>query len=113
MSATTKKKDAAWDFMSWYGNVDGQTAVAREQSSIPGLRSVAQKAYLTDPKYAAIKQVVLNSVENGRWFPNTTRTNEALGVINPTMAQVFNGQITAREAGAKLRKEVDAVLKGA
>jgi multiple sugar transport system substrate-binding protein len=113
MSATTKKKDAAWDFMSWYGNVDGQTAVAREQSSIPGLRSVAQKAYLTDPKYAAIKQVVLDSVENGRWFPNTTRTNEALGVINPTMAQVFNGQITAREAGAKLRKEVDAVLKGA
>jgi multiple sugar transport system substrate-binding protein len=112
MAATSKKKDAAWEFMSWYGNVDGQTAIAREQASIPGLRGVARSAYLTEPKYAQIKQVVLDSLENGRWFPNTTRTNEALGVINPTMGQVFNGQITPREAGEKLRKDVDAILKG-
>jgi len=112
MSASTKKKDAAWTFLGWYGSLEGQSAVAREQASIPGLRAAAQRAYLTEPKYAAIKQVVLDSVENGRWFPNTTRTNEALGVINPTIGQVLNGQITPREAGEKLRKEVDAVLKG-
>jgi multiple sugar transport system substrate-binding protein len=111
MGQPSKKKDAAWTFLGWYGNVDGQTAVAREQLSIPGLRSVAQKAYLTEPQYAKIKPVVLDSLETGRWFPNTTRTNEALGVINPTMAQIFNGQITAREAGEKMRKEVDAILK--
>ncbi len=113
MSATTKKKDAAWEFLGWYGSVEGQTTIAREQNAIPGLRAVAKQAYLTDPKYAAIKPVILDSLENGRYFPNTTRTNEALNVINPTMAQVFNGQITAREAGDKLHKEVDAILKGA
>jgi hypothetical protein len=86
--------------------------IARELAAIPGLRQAAQKAYLTEPKYAQIKQVVLDSLENGRWFPNTTRTNEALGVINPTMAQVFDGKITAREAGEKLRKDVDVILKG-
>ena len=89
-----------------------QTATAREQNAIPGLRQVAQKAYLADPKYAAIKPVILDALEHGRYFPNTTRTNEALLVINPTMGQVFNGQITAREAGEKLRKEVDAILRG-
>jgi multiple sugar transport system substrate-binding protein len=112
MAAATKKKDAAWTFLGWYGGVEGQTAIAREQNAIPGLRAVAQKAYLTEPRYAGIKAVVLESLEHGRWFPNTTRTNEALLIINPTMAQVFNGQITAREAGEKLRKEVDAILRG-
>ena len=111
LSATTKKKDAAWTFLSWYGNVEGQTVLA-QNNSIPGLRSVAQKAYLAQPQYAAIKPVILDSLENGKYFPNTTRTNEALGIINPTMSQVFNGQITPREAGEKLRKEVDPVLKG-
>jgi hypothetical protein len=72
---------------------------------------VAQKAYLTEPGYASIKGVILDSLEAGRYFPNTTRTNEALLVINPTMAQVFNGQIGAREAGERLRQEVDAILK--
>jgi multiple sugar transport system substrate-binding protein len=113
MAASSKKKDAAWTFMGWYGSMEGQSAVAREQNSIPGLRSAAQKAYLADPRYARIKPVVLDSLETGRWFPNTTRTNEALGVINPTMGQVFSGQISAREAGEKLRRDVDAILKGA
>jgi ABC-type glycerol-3-phosphate transport system substrate-binding protein len=112
MAAATKKRDAAWTFLGWYGGVEGQTATAREQNAIPGLRAVAQKAYLAEPRYAAIKAVVLDSLEHGRYFPNTTRTNEALLVINPTMGQVFNGQLTAREAGEKLRKEVDAILRG-
>ncbi len=72
---------------------------------------MAQKTYLTEPGYAATKGVILDSLESGRYFPNTTRTNEALLVINPTMGQVFNGQIGAREAGEKLRQEVDAILK--
>jgi len=112
MAANTKKKDAAWEFLGWYGNVEGQTTIAKEQNSIPGLRRVAQKAYLAQPEYASIKPVVLDSLENGKYFPNTTKTNEALGIINPTMAQMFNGQITVREGGEKLHKEVDAVLKG-
>ena len=112
MAAATKKKDAAWEFLGWLGSLEGQSAIARDEAAIPGLRTAAQRAYLTEPKYATIKQVVLDSVENGRWFPNTTRTNEALTVINPTLGQVFNGQITAREAGEKLRQEVDAILKG-
>ena len=111
MSGSTKKKDAAWTFLGWYGSLEGQSATAREMASIPGLRTAAQRAYLTEPKYAQIKQVVLDSLENGRWFPNTTRTNEALTVINPTINQVLNGQITARDAGEKLRKDVDAILK--
>jgi multiple sugar transport system substrate-binding protein len=111
LSASTKKKDAAWEFLGWYGGVEGQTAIA-QNNGVPGLRSVAQKSYLTRPEYVEIKNVVLDSLETGRYFPNTTRTNEALGVINPTMAQVFNGQITAREAGDKLHKEVDVILKG-
>ncbi len=111
LSASTRKKDAAWTFLGWYGGVEGQTATAEEQNAIPGLRGVAQKAYLTEPGYASIKGVILDSLEAGRYFPNTTRTNEALLVINPTMAQVFNGQIGAREAGERLRQEVDAILK--
>jgi multiple sugar transport system substrate-binding protein len=111
LSASTRKKDAAWEFLGWYGGIEGQTATAEEQNAIPGLRGVAQKAYLTEPGYAAIKGVILDSLESGRYFPNTTRTNEALLVINPTMGQVFNGQIGAREAGEKLRQEVDAILK--
>ncbi|HEU5315800.1 MAG TPA: sugar ABC transporter substrate-binding protein [Chloroflexota bacterium] len=112
MSAASKKKDAAWEFMGWYGGQEGQSATARELAALPGLRTAAQKSYLTEPKYAAIKPVILESIENGKWFPNTTKTNEALTTINPTIGQVLNGQITPREAGEKLRKEVDAILKG-
>ncbi|MBI3972416.1 MAG: sugar ABC transporter substrate-binding protein [Chloroflexi bacterium] len=111
LSATTKKRDAAWTFLGWFGNVEGQTVIA-QNNTIPGLRSVAQKSYLSQPQYAGIKPVVLDSLESGRYFPNTTKTREALQVINPTMGQVFNGQITAREAGEKLRKEIDAILRG-
>jgi multiple sugar transport system substrate-binding protein len=112
LSATTRKKDAAWTFLGWYGGEEGQTAITQELDAIPGLRGVAQKAYLTEPAYAATKPVILESLESGRYFPNTTKTGDALLVINPTMGQVFNGQIGAREAGEKLRREVDAILSG-
>jgi ABC-type glycerol-3-phosphate transport system substrate-binding protein len=111
LSASTRKKDAAWEFLGWYGSVEGQTAIA-ENNGVPGLRSVAQKSYLTRPACAESKKVLPDSLETGRSFPDTTETNEALGVINPAVAQVFNGQITAREAGDELPREVDAILKG-
>lgn len=111
LSAATKKREAAWTFLGWFGGVEGQTVGTRERLSLPGLRSVAQKDYLPEPRLAAVKAVLLESLAQGRYFPNSPKTREALLIINPTLTQIWNGQLTPREAGEKLRTEVDAILR--
>jgi len=111
LSATTRKRDAAWAFLGWLGGPEGQAVGTRERRSIPGLRSVAQKEYLPEPHLAQVKAVLLDSLAQGRYFPNSTKTAEALLIINPTLTQIWNGQLTPREAGEKLRTEVNAILR--
>lgn len=111
LSATTAKREAAWTFLRWMGGPEGQAVNTRERQNVPGLRTVAERDYLPEPGLAPVKRVILDTLAQGRFFPNTTRTAEALQIINPTLTQIWNGQLTPRAAGEKLRAEVDAILQ--
>lgn len=111
LSATTPKREAAWTFLRWMGGPDGQAVNTRERRNVPGLRTVAEQDYLPEPDLAPVKRVILDWLAQGRFFPNTTKTAEALQIINPTLTQIWNGQLTPRAAVEKLRAEVDAILQ--
>ncbi|MGO3208821.1 ABC transporter substrate-binding protein [Brachybacterium sp.] len=101
------KKDAAWEFLAFFGSADLGNRYAEEVGHVPARASAVDSEYVQSNP--AIAEAVENS-ENFRSNPNVpgwTRIRDTLGSY---LEQALNGQGTAQEALDGAAEEIEQIL---
>ncbi|MGH0053343.1 MAG: ABC transporter substrate-binding protein [Sphaerochaetaceae bacterium] len=108
ISAYSKHKDAAWDFVKFITGEVGNTIQAQEGIDIPAYKS-AQQEYLENFENINV-DTFFQAAEMAVPFPAGPDFTLWIGFVNDYVAQIFGGQITAEEGTQAIYKEMQAIL---
>jgi multiple sugar transport system substrate-binding protein len=108
ISAYSKNKDEAWDFVKFITGTIGNTIQAEEGIDIPALKS-AQSKYLENFKNINV-EAYFKAAEVAVPFPAGPDFTLWFGYVNDYAAQIFGGQISAEEGTKAIYQEMQAIL---
>ncbi len=101
LSATSKEKEAAWQFIEFANSTIGQELVARTGRTVPSLRTVAESAAFLDLEAAPARSYVfLDTIATVRTVPVTANWPVIEDTASQDIEQAFFGQVSVAEAAA-------------
>jgi multiple sugar transport system substrate-binding protein len=90
MSAASKAKDAAWQFVEYAVGPEGAPVLATTGRTVPSLKSVAESdAFLDRSQAPASAQIWLDQIPRLRRFPNISTWNEIEGKASVVTEEWF------------------------
>ena len=115
LNKATKVTDAAWTFMHWVGGPKGQRVEVEYTWTAPHFQSLDSKFGLRMGSAAGKKNLGVAFDFMKYTSPDRPelngRYNEAIRVLNPALAQVGAGELTAKQAMAQIKPQMDDLLK--
>jgi multiple sugar transport system substrate-binding protein len=108
ISAYSKNKDEAWDFVKFVSGEVGNTIQAEEGIDIPAYKA-AQEKYLENFENINI-DTYFKAAEVAVPFPAGPDFTLWIGFVNDYVAQIFGGQVSAEEGAAAIYSEMQAIL---
>lgn len=109
ISAFTKDKDAAWDFVKFITGEVGNTIQAEEGIDIPAYKA-AQPKYLENFKNINV-DTFFKAAEHAVPFPAGPDFSLWFGIVNDHVAQIFGGKVSAAEGTAAIHSQMQAILE--
>lgn len=112
ISAGSKSKDAAWEFLKFASGVEGQTIRQQGQFEITTIKSVADSTFIPSMKgqSPAHPEVFLNATSYGKKLPDHARFQEILDAIQPELDLALNGNKAVKDAMNSACGAVDSIL---
>lgn len=112
VAASSKSRDAAWEFLKFSCGPEGQKVIANSGLFIPVLKSLAdsdgfRKAH---PNLKNI-DVFLGGLENAHYLPVTAAWGKIAPVVNREAKEVLKGKQTADQFSAKVTPQVEKLLR--
>ncbi len=90
ISAQSKNKVVAWDFVQWASSPDGQVLLAKTGRTVPTLKSVAESSAFLDPTQApAHPQIYLDAIPTVRHVPSSPAWPEIESAFNAELERAF------------------------
>lgn len=108
VSAVTKHPKEAEDFALWLGGKDAQT-IQGESGTVISARNDCQKLFLDTHKDLNL-QVFLDNVPNTYLLPHCKSTAELNQVEKKYLDPVWEGKMSLKDAGQKIKTEQDVIL---
>jgi multiple sugar transport system substrate-binding protein len=113
ISATTKYREQAWEFVKFATGPEGQKIVAESGLFVPVLKSVGKSdSFLKAHTKIQNAQVFIDAMENSVPLPITTVWNQVSDVWARELDAVLRGKATAADVAAKLEPQINALLAG-
>jgi multiple sugar transport system substrate-binding protein len=99
MSARAKDKEAAWSFIEFANDAEGQTIMAGTGRTVPSLREVAESSAFLDPNQKPEhSQVFLDVIPSLRHMPMLPEWASIEETANAEIERAFYGQAPLEEA---------------
>ncbi|MEO8285118.1 MAG: sugar ABC transporter substrate-binding protein [Chloroflexota bacterium] len=99
VAASSKNKEAAWDFIEYAQGTKGQEVASRLGRIVPSLKSVSTSPAFLDPTQPpANSQMYLDAVPNIRLVPISAAWPAVETVVNKELERAFFGTATVDEA---------------
>jgi multiple sugar transport system substrate-binding protein len=99
MSAASKNKEAAWNFIEYAMGEKGQTIATGLGRLVPSLKSVAQSSAFLDPsKPPANSKMYLDIADTIRLVPVSTGWPAVESAVNKELERAFFGLVSVDEA---------------
>ena len=113
ISASSKNKDAAWEWLKFSTGVEGATIRQRGQFEITSVKSVADSIFIDSMKgqSPATPEIFLEATSYGKRLPDHPRFQEILDAIQPELDLIFIGKKTVAEGLTAACQAVDAIIK--
>jgi multiple sugar transport system substrate-binding protein len=115
LDKATTAKDAAWTFIYWLGGPKGQRVETEYAWTAPQFFSLDSKFGLRMGPAGAKKNIAVATDFLKYVSPDSPQMNlhfsEAIRVLNPALAKVGSGELTAKEAMTQVKPQMDALLK--
>jgi ABC-type glycerol-3-phosphate transport system substrate-binding protein len=100
VSAESKKKEAAWLFMSWATSKDQQikSLALAPNSGVTSMAAMASKEFTS--RYGAFKDAMVASINQGnpQYLPTVGAANEIINSTGVAVSKVLNGRASAKVA---------------
>jgi multiple sugar transport system substrate-binding protein len=112
ISAGSKNKDAAWEFLKFASGVEGQTIRQQGQFEIATIKSVADSIFVPSMKgqSPAHPEIFLNATAYGKKLPDHARLQEIEDAIQPELDLVLSGKKSVKDAMNAACTAVDGVI---
>ena len=112
ISASSKNKDASWEFLKFASGVEGQTIRQKGQFEITTIKSVADSTFVPSMKgqSPAHPEIFLNATAYGKKLPDHARLQEILDAIQPELDLALNGNKSVKETMAAACNSVNSIL---
>jgi len=111
ISAKSKNRAAAWDFVQWASSPDAQAQLARTGRTVPTLQSVAGSSAFLDPTQApAHPQIYLDAIPTLRHVPNTAAWPEIESAFNAELERAFFTSVPLDTALNAITEQGNAAL---
>ncbi|MDQ2806405.1 MAG: sugar ABC transporter substrate-binding protein, partial [Chloroflexota bacterium] len=111
VSAKSKNKAAAWDFVQWASSPDAQALLAKTGRTVPTLQSVATSSAFLDPTQApAHPQIYLDAIPTLRHVPNTAAWPEIESAFNAELERAFFTSVPLDTALNAITEQGNAAL---
>lgn len=112
VTAGSKQKDAAWEFLKFATGVEGSTIRQQGQFEISTVKSVAESIFMESMKgqSPAHPEFFMTATSYGKKLPDHPRFQEILDAIQPELDLALTGGKTVEEAMTAACAAVDAIL---
>ena len=108
MSATTKHPDAAWELLKYIGAKEYATNKVKNGALGPRI-STAREVFVQPGLPPANAAVYVDAPANARWEPNLTNWDDIKAEVDRTLAPLWRGEMSAREAAAGAQRAFEAL----
>jgi ABC-type glycerol-3-phosphate transport system substrate-binding protein len=104
---SSKNKKAAWEFIKYITDKEGESKMAGTGLTQPALRSVAASSRFLDGQKPMNKKMLLKAEDHAIYEPLASNWRELReGLIDPTFDQVWIGRLTPQEAIEQLTEKM-------
>ena len=111
MTATSRNKDAAWDFIEFALGEEGQRIAARTGRTVPSMKKVATSADFLDPgAKPKNSQVFLDAIPNIRYVPGLSTWPEIEDAANPILEEAFYEGAESGEVFVELDRQTKGIF---
>jgi multiple sugar transport system substrate-binding protein len=101
MAASSKQKEAAWQFVEFANSAAGQELIAATGRTVPSLWSVAESPVFLEPaEPPARSQVFLDAIDEMRAVPVMANWPAIEDTASQDIEQAFYGRVSVAEAAA-------------
>jgi multiple sugar transport system substrate-binding protein len=113
ISASSKNKDAAWEWLKFSTGVEGATIRQTGQFEITAVKSVADSIFIDSMKgqSPATPEIFMEATSYGKRLPDHPRFQEILDAIQPELDLIFIGKKTVEEGLTDACRAVDAIVQ--
>ncbi len=113
ISASSKNKDAAWEWLKFSTGVEGATIRQTGQFEITAVKSVADSIFIDSMKgqSPATPGIFMEATSYGKRLPDHPRFQEILDAIQPELDLIFIGKKTVEEGLTDACRAVDAIVQ--
>jgi ABC-type glycerol-3-phosphate transport system substrate-binding protein len=114
MYGGTKSEDAAWEFFKFIEGPEAQLAHARTGATFPSRKSIQLHPEVAVPSRAPEHfKLLIEGQKYVRLDPQVTTWREIEAATDKELIPLWDGQRSAREAAAAVKRVVDPLLKEA
>jgi multiple sugar transport system substrate-binding protein len=118
ISANSKKKEAAWEFMKWVSSPELEVACATDKSDKDTADIVVtHKSSFVDPKVNEVNnglhRVAAQSLEGSRIMPQLKEWPQIAAVLESTISELATGSKPVKEGLDASAQEIDRILRRA
>ncbi|MBF4571808.1 sugar ABC transporter substrate-binding protein [Herbiconiux sp. VKM Ac-1786] len=105
----SQHKEAAIDFLAWFGSDDVQTTWASDLGYVPAKKSLYEAApFSTDPNTVTFGEII----ENSRSRPTITRAADVDGALGDAVAAGLSGSSSPADAMKAAAEKANAAING-
>ncbi|MBI2941522.1 MAG: sugar ABC transporter substrate-binding protein [Chloroflexi bacterium] len=108
--ATTKFRDASWEFLKFFGGPKGQLIQADGGITYPAVISVAKAWKPEHPRNAEAWLMDLENMRVHEFLLNVTEYSKFMQVLTPELEKVWTGQAKAKDVLPPIIPKLNAVL---